>query len=255
MPSINLIATRREEKHRLERNIRRLVLVVAMEFGLVVFLASAMTVRLMTLRAHVDYLSNQANALQPKVDEIEHLEAQTADMQPKVDVLNQARNTTLYWYTAVQTLCDCLPDQTWLSGIDTGGDPTPPPTAAPSADGSAPAPAPVSAGGAPTLIFSGEAPTSNEIGIAMLRMNQHQNISGVTLGAVTDARQGSADLMQFSMTVQLKPNTAQDTITPGFDNTSPAPAAPSTPQARVAQAASPTLPDQTATEIMEEKHV
>jgi hypothetical protein len=64
----------------------------------------------------------------------------------------------------------------------------------------------------------------------MLRMNQYQNIAGVTLGSVSDAKQGDVDYMQFSMTVQLKPNTAQDTITPGFDDTSsPAPSTPSPP--------------------------
>ena len=217
MPSINLIAARREQKRKLEANIRRLVLVVAMEFGGMVFLASALTVRLMTLRAHVDYLGNQNAALQPKVIETQQFEAEAAALQPKVAVLNEARNTTLYWYTAVQTLSACLPEHTWLSGIDTGGDPTPPPPTTPNPNGSPTPVAVASAGGTPTLTFSGMSASSNEIGMAMLNMNEHPNIASVTLGSVTDTKQGLADVMQFSMTVLLKPNTAEDTLTPGFD--------------------------------------
>jgi Tfp pilus assembly protein PilN len=230
MPSINLIAARREEKRKLENNIRRLVLVVAMEFGGVVFLASLLTVRLMTLRSHVDYLGNQVAQLQPKVTEIQKLEAQTAGLQPKVAVLNEARNTTLYWYTSIQTLSDCLPNHTWISGIDTGGDPTPPAPIVPSASGSpAAAVNPANSGGTPTLTFSGSSATSNEIGLAMLRMNQRQNIASVTLGSVTDAKQGNTDILGFSMTVALKPDTAQDTLTPGFAPQSSTPTAVPTP--------------------------
>jgi hypothetical protein len=66
-------------------------------------------------------------------------------------------------------------------------------------------------------------------------MNQHQNIASVTLGSVADNKQVNGDLMQFSMIVQLKPNTAQDVLTPGFGDTDPtttdkqAPASPTTP--------------------------
>ena len=228
MPSINLIAARREEKRRLEQHIRRLIYAILGEVGAIVLVASLMLVKVMTERGQITQLDGQIGLLQGKVNEIQALEQQTAELKPKVAILNEARNNTLYWYTAMQTIVASLPNETWLTNINTGGDPsvgaTPPAKTGGPGSSAPPAPVVSAAGGGPTLTFAGQASDSDQVGMAMLKMNQFTNISTVTLNSVNEASSASgAKTMTFSMMVQLKPNTAADAATPlpEFESTPP----------------------------------
>jgi Tfp pilus assembly protein PilN len=207
MPSINMIATRREEKRRFQQYTHKLVYAIIAEIGVVVLLLSFMVVRLVEVKGQITDLEGQIGGLQPKVNQIQSLEAQTAALKPKVGTLNGARNNTLYWYTALQTVVASLPEKSWLTSIATTGDPTPPP-ATPAASSAAKPTAPTLPGAA-----------LNFAGIAMLKMNQFQNISSVTLSYINSAagpQGGGNSGMSFSMNVDLKPNTTGEESFPGI---------------------------------------
>ena len=238
MPSINLIASRREEKRRLQQRTRRLAYAIASEVGVILLVASIMMVRIVGIRGHISDLDGQVSQLQPKVNQIQDLQDETARLKPKVATLNTARNTTLYWYTALQTVAASLPDQAWLTSLSAAGDPAPPKPAAANTQGGA---AGASSAPMPTLTISGMAANSDQVGIAMMKMNQFANINSVTLNAVTQTQFQGRDAMNYSLLVTLKPNAASDITTPGFDVAAPptmaAPAARLQPPVR--QAAAP----------------
>jgi Tfp pilus assembly protein PilN len=216
MPSINLIATRREEKRRLEQHIRRLIWAIVTEFGVIILVASLMVAKIVNEHGQIAQLDGQIGLMQGKVDEIQFLASETSGLKPKVGILNGARNNTLYWYTALQTIVACLPEQSWLTNIGTSGDPST--GAAPPAKGAGQKPAPAPSGPnplSPGLTLAGQAVDSDQVGLAMQNMNRFANINTVTLGSVTSSSAANgAKTMTFSMTVQLKPNTASETATP-----------------------------------------
>ncbi len=217
MPSINMIASRREEKRRFQKYTQKLVYAIIGEVGIVVLLASFMAVKLVQVRGQISDLNGQIATLQPKVEQIKKLEAQTALLKPKVGTLNEARNNTLYWYTAMQTVVASLPSETWLTSLATSGDPTP---IKPAAGATGPAAAPTSSAG---LSFNGVATSPDEIGLAMMRMNQFQNINNVTLDVVnvSAASAKGPQTLTFSMAVALKPNVTGDMPAPNFQTTPP----------------------------------
>ena len=238
MPSINLIASHREEKRRFEVHVRRLAYGVAAEVGVILLVTSVLVLRLSTVRGQVQQLNGQIAKLEPKVNDIIKLQAETVALQPEVTTLDEARNNTLYWYTALQSVVSCLPRQAWLTAINTSGDPAPP-AAAPSSSSSSDAKpaAPALATTPPTLSVAGMASTSNDVGAAMVKMNQYANIASVTLGSLQQSatpNNSQAAAMQFNLTVNLKPNTAQDVTTPGFPATVSAPALGAAQTAKVA---------------------
>ena len=53
MPSINMIALRREEKRRQEQNARKLLYAIAGEVGLVVVVACVLTARIVVTQDHI----------------------------------------------------------------------------------------------------------------------------------------------------------------------------------------------------------
>ena len=212
MPSINLISSRREEKKRLEQHTRRLFYVVTAEVGAAVMLASLQTVHLMQVRGQISDIDAKIKQLQPRVQRIEQIQARMTVLQPKIKTLDEARNNTLYWYTAVQTVVNSLPARAALDSITSGGDPAPP-----AGTGSASLPASGPSTGA-SLTFTGEADNSFDVGMAMMRMNQYADIASVSLSSVTQNTYHGQNAMSFSMQVQLKPNSAQDAPTPGIDS-------------------------------------
>ncbi len=220
MPSINLIASHREEKRRFEQHVRRLAYAVAAEVGVILLVTSVLELRLTTVKGQIQQLDGQIAKLEPKVNDIVKLQADTVALQPEVTTLDEARNNTLYWYTALQSVVSCLPQKAWLTSINTSGDPTPPPTASTSASASSDAKPAVAAPATtpPTLSVAGMAADSNDVGTAMVKMNQYANIASVTLGSLqqSGAPNTQAMSMMFNLTINLKPNTAQDVTTPGF---------------------------------------
>ena len=242
MPSINLIASHREEKRRFEVHVRRLAYAVAAEVGVILLVTSVLVLRLSMVRGEIQQLDGQIAKLEPKVNDIVKLQADTVALQPEVTTLDEARNNTLYWYTALQSVVSCLPHQAWLTSINTSGDPTPPVTASASASSDAKPAVAAPSTTPPTLSVAGMAATSNDVGTAMVKMNQYANIASVTLGSLQQSGTPSnqSPSMQFNLTVNLKPNTAQDVTTPGFPAATPVAASSTAQPAKVASADSGT---------------
>ncbi len=196
MPSINMIAVRREDKRRQENNIRKLLYAILGEVGVVILLAFVLTARILVTTGRVSELNGQLDKLKPRVAAIQSLQAQTADMMPKVQTLDGAKSDTLFWYKNFYAVTASLPPKTWLTSLGTG-------TAASAAPGTA---TPGTAGGGdPTLSLSGIAMSQATVGETMLRMNQAPSLDHVDLAFVQQQKIGAADAVSFQMTVHLKP--------------------------------------------------
>ncbi len=197
MPSINMIALRREEKRHQEQNARKLLYSIAGEIGVVLAVASVMTTRILVTQGHVNDLSDQLLKLKPQVAQIQALQAQTAALQPKVDTLDGAKADTLFWYNNFYAVTASLPPKTWLTSLGTGAG------AGASATDSA---APGTAGGTdPTLSIAGIAMTQAAVGQSMLQMNNSPSLDHVDLSFVQAQKIGTVSTVSFQMTVHLKP--------------------------------------------------
>ena len=187
MPSINMIASRRAEKRRVEANTQKLVYGILAEFGVFLILTSVMVGRLVTTHNHGADLDDRIKSLQAKVDEIKHLQDATSALAPKVQALDEAKSDTLYWYTSFQNVAAALPGETWLTNLTSSGTP----------DGIGASAAKVNIGGDAVNQFT--------VGEAMLRMNSYPNIKQVNLNVVQQAQYGSRPVVSFTMLVDLKP--------------------------------------------------
>ncbi len=209
MPSINMIAQRREEKRRQEKNARTLLYSIAGEIGVVTAVAFVLTARILVAQGHLGDLSSQLAKLKPQVAQIQALRAQTAALQPKVDTLDGAKADTLFWYNNFYAVTDSLPPKIWLVSLGTG-----------SGGGAAAATVtPGSTSGSdPILNLSGVALSETVVGQSMLRMNQSPRLDHVDLSFVQSQKIGNMDAVSFQMTVHLKPEAGAATPTKGMTN-------------------------------------
>lgn len=197
MPSINMIAVRREEKRRQEQNIRKLLYSILAEVALVIMVTSVMLGRILVTENQINRLSDRLKTLQPSVTKIQQLQSQTAALLPKVETLDGAKADTLFWYENLYAVTASLPPKTWLTAIGTGGP-----------AGQGPATPGASSGDDPTLNISGIAMSQAVVGETMLRMNQSPSLDHVELAFVQQQKIGPMDAVGFQMTVHLKPETA-----------------------------------------------
>lgn len=119
MPSINMIAPRRAEKLRLQRDIRRLVMVVIAEVLFAVCLGGWMCTMLWSTQIKITGLDRQIEKLQPVIKQIEDFESATNNLTPKLELLGHAKNQTMCWYNTLDKLTQSLPDATYLTRIAT----------------------------------------------------------------------------------------------------------------------------------------
>lgn len=197
MPSINMIAARREEKRRGERNSRKLLYGIVGESGAVAVLAVVLVGRIVVMQGQVGELNNKVAKLKPRVTLIQQLQNQTAALVPKVQTLDGAKADTLFWYGGFYAVTTSLPAQTWLTALGTGTAP------------SATAPTPGASSGAdPTLNIAGVAMSQAAVGQAMLKMNQSHALDHVDLAFVQQQKIGTTDAVGFQMTVHLRPEAA-----------------------------------------------
>ncbi|MCE5322005.1 PilN domain-containing protein [bacterium] len=117
MPSINMIAPRRAEKQRLERDMRRLVLVILAELIIAVILGGWACTKAYTMRLNINRLDAQIAKLQPVVKEIEQYESATKKLTPKMDLLADAKDSTMRWYNSLDKLTQSLAASTYLTRI------------------------------------------------------------------------------------------------------------------------------------------
>ena len=119
MPSINMIAPRRADKRRCERDMRRLVVVIIAELIFAVGLGGWGCTRLLTTSNRIADLNTEIAKLKPIVKQIEGYEKATHELEPKMNLLNQAKESTLRWYGALDRLTQSMPQSTYLTKVNT----------------------------------------------------------------------------------------------------------------------------------------
>ena len=119
MPSINMIAPRRADKRRLERDMRRLVLVILAELVCAVAIGGWVCTRLLTTHSRIADLDVQITRLQPVVKQIEGYDKAAELLAPKLELLNKAKDDTMRWYNTLDRLTQSLPQSTYLTRVDT----------------------------------------------------------------------------------------------------------------------------------------
>ena len=120
MPSINMIAPRRADKTRIERDMRRLMLVIVVELIFAVGLGGWVFTKLLTTRGRIADLDVQIAKLQPIVNQIKHYDDATGILVPKLKLLNEAKDSTMRWYNSLDRLAQSMPPSTYLTKISTG---------------------------------------------------------------------------------------------------------------------------------------
>jgi len=119
MPSINMIAPRRAEKLRLERDMQRLVIVILAEIIIAVFMGGWICTKIMTTNGQISDLDGQLASLQPIVKQIEGYESDTKILAPKLELLKNAKDQTMTWYDSLDRLTQSLPQSTYLTRLGT----------------------------------------------------------------------------------------------------------------------------------------
>lgn len=197
MPSINIIAPRRAEKLRRERNLKNIVYAIIGEIAIVMLVIGFLVLRLAALTARTAELDGQIVKLQPKVTQIQKLQQETERLMPKVITLAGAKTDTLFWYNNISAIASCLPQSTWLTSLATGLPPL----------GTSETPGSI-AGSDPTLSIMGVATSHSDVGAAMLAMNQQPGLDHIDLGFDQAQKLGTTDTVTFAMTIHLKPEPA-----------------------------------------------
>ena len=121
MPNVNLIAVRREEKKRLERNTSRLFLGLGVEVIAVSLMAMGLGVQQMQLRGALKEATTKRIRLQPTLDRIAAIEAEGAVLKPKLETLATAKADTIRWRAMLQIVSQSVPNSAWLTAITATG--------------------------------------------------------------------------------------------------------------------------------------
>jgi Tfp pilus assembly protein PilN len=119
MPSVNMIAPRRADKRRRERDMRRLVVVIIAELIFAVGLGGWVCTRILATSNRIADLNTEIAKLKPVVKQIEGYDKAKKQLDPKLDLLNQAKDCTMRWYGALDRLTQSMPDSTYLTRVNT----------------------------------------------------------------------------------------------------------------------------------------
>jgi len=161
MPSINMIAPRRADKRRRERDMRRLVVVIMAELIFAVGLGGWVCTKLLTTSNRIADLNTEISKLRPAVKQIESYRKATKILEPKLELLDQAKGRTMRWYSALDKLTQSMPQSTYLIRINsTAGD----------KDASA-----------TDVSLTGMSISQEKVGETMMRLHEVRELSGIHL--------------------------------------------------------------------------
>ena len=178
MPSINMIAPRRAEKRRLERDMRRLVIVIAVELVFAVGLGGWVATKMFTTRSRIADLDVQIANFQPTLKQIEQYDSATAKITPKLQLLRQAKSGTMLWYNTLDRLTQSLPSSTWLTRISTG-------SAKPDEH--------------LAVNLTGVSASQAKVGETMMRLHTNEDLRGVNLHFTRATDVGDAAAFEFEI--------------------------------------------------------
>lgn len=236
MPNVNLIAARRADKKRLEKNTRRLLLGLAAEGAAVAALGMTLAFQQMQLRAALSSADARVARLQPTLKQIEEIKTETATLQPRIDTLRTARADTLRWRALLQIVSQSIPSDAWLSSIT---------ASVPAASGPPDPNADPSAASPPVIVaISGTAGSQSLVGETMSRLGSYPVFGQVDLRFTQlDAAQGGAAgspapaaRVKFEIGAQLKSSAPRPAGEPGDAPAAAPPVAAATPAGRQAKA-------------------
>ena len=182
MPSINMIAPRRAEKRRLERDMRRLVIVIAVELIFAVGLGGWVATKIFTTRSQIADLDVQITNFQPTVKQIEEYDSAAAKIAPKLELLKQAKSGTMRWYNTLDRLTQSFPPSTWLTRISTGA---------------------TRQGEDLALNLTGVSVSQAKVGETMMRLYTNQDLRGIDLHFTRKTNVGTATAFEFEIGASL----------------------------------------------------
>ncbi|MDH7601494.1 MAG: PilN domain-containing protein [Armatimonadota bacterium] len=185
MPSINMIAPRRAEKRKLERDMRRLVAVILVELVCAIALGGWLTARLVATRGRIADLDVQLARLRPTVKQIEDYESATRKIKPKLDLLNEARERTLRWHRILDALTSSLPKPSYLTRLTTNQS---------TGRGES----------SPTVALTGITVSQAIIGEAMLRLSSVPDLVQVDLNYSQPTSVNGAPAIEFELGAKMK---------------------------------------------------
>jgi len=186
MPSVNMIAPRRAEKLRLERDMRRLVIVIIAELVIAAGLGGWVCTKLWTTNGRIADLNVQLTKLQPIVKEIKQYEQASAKLDPKLKLLGQAKDGTMRWFNTLDRLSASLPDSTYLTRVST--------VISPDSKNQS------------TVSLNGVSSSQAKVGEIMLRINSIPDFRSVDLHFTQKTLVGVNTAVEFEIGAQLKDN-------------------------------------------------
>lgn len=183
MPAINMIAPRRAEKRRLERDMRRLLIVIVIEVVFAVGIGGWLCTRLFSARAQIADLEVQLAKLQPVVSQIQRYESATAKLEPRLKLLDKAKDGTLRWYNTLDRLTQCVPESAWLTQVSSRAD---------------------RSGDGLQMDIRGVSATQAHVGETMLRINTIPDLERVDLHFTQSGKVGNAEAVEFEIGTSMK---------------------------------------------------
>ncbi|MCX6343472.1 MAG: PilN domain-containing protein [Armatimonadetes bacterium] len=118
MPSVNMIAPRRAEKLRSERDMKRLVFAILAELVIAVVMGGWMFTSLFTTSGQISTLDAEISKLQPVVKQIMEFDTARSKLQPKLKLLNDAKSITMRWYNTLDMLTQTIPVSAYLTDLN-----------------------------------------------------------------------------------------------------------------------------------------
>jgi Tfp pilus assembly protein PilN len=190
MPSINMIAARRAEKMRLEKQIRIALFSVVGVGAVVVCLTSYMAACIYSAGRDIQTLDIKIRRIEPVVEKIRVNEKDIDALKPKLELLDQSRKETLLWSAVLSDLSKSMPQKTWLSNVSTT-------VAASTTPGTAPEP------GGKRLALKGISVSQELVGEAMLRLSSFNEFQKVDLSYT---QKGGAEMqtLDFEIAATLR---------------------------------------------------
>lgn len=193
MPSINMIAARRAEKLKLEKNVRVMFLVVVGELAVTLALLSFMTAQVYGANRSISDFDQKLKKIQPTVEKIKYYNSEITNLQPRLSLLADTREQTLTWYNIMQELGHSMPERTWLNGISA--------TQA-SASQSTDAEGKEISGA--KLSLRGVSANQRLVGETMLKLNRFPEIDKVDLNFTQKGGDATLETVEFDMAATLK---------------------------------------------------
>jgi Tfp pilus assembly protein PilN len=119
MPSINMIATRRAEKNKLEEKVRIGLILVSGSVLIALVILIFMSARVYSIKRDISDVDVELQKTQPIILQITQYEAAIKDLTPKLALLIESKQKTMQNYDLLIYIGKALADKTWITGLST----------------------------------------------------------------------------------------------------------------------------------------